>query len=239
MFSFLIAFLALAMMPQGSPGDLLQLVDDIRVPGTDFKFDLNITSVSASKKETRQRFSVFVRDGKKSLVKFTDPPEFRGRVLLMVGQDTWIYIPTTSQPVRISPQQRLMGPISNGDVARVALNFDYRINAVVPDRIDGRQYNRLELAPRTELSTYGKILLWIEADTNRPFRAQFFAESGKLLKTASYKGYSLVLGKQRPLITEVEDNVRLGERSIMEFSGFQVTRTPDNYFDKDNLRLLR
>ena len=77
-----------------------------------FIFDLTVATTSKGKKANTQKFTVSVKDFTKSLVRFTDPPENRGRVLLMVGQNLWIQIPSTNQPLRISPQQRLAGQAS-------------------------------------------------------------------------------------------------------------------------------
>ena len=37
--------------------------------------------------------------------------------------------------------------------------------------------------------TYHRIEMWIDASNNRPVKARFYSESGRLLKTAYYRQY--------------------------------------------------
>jgi outer membrane lipoprotein-sorting protein len=221
-----------------SASAILKAVDEIRAPGPDFTFDLTLTYKPGGKAPIVQKFSLAVKDAVKSLARFTDPVDTRGRVLLMVGQDLWMYLPTTSQPVRISAQQRLLGQVSNGDVARVAFSYDYTARVSGQEKLDDHIYTQLELTPKTRDAAYGRILLWVDPETYRPYQGQFYAFTGKLVKTAIYKGYSRVLGKERPMLIEVRDELRKGEVSIMEYSNMRIAHTPDSSFRKDNLRYV-
>src|SRR2546426_10229428 len=89
---------------------ILQKVDLIRAPAQSFTFDLTLTIYSGSTITSVNRFSVRVKDAEKSLVRFTEPPKIKGRAILMNGENTWIYIPGTRGALRISAQQRLLGP---------------------------------------------------------------------------------------------------------------------------------
>jgi outer membrane lipoprotein-sorting protein len=218
--------------------DLLRTVDGIRAPGNDFSFDVKLTYYPRNKRSVEQEFRVAVRDAVKSLVKFVAPSENRGRVLLMVKQNMWIYMPNVNQPVRISPQQRLLGQVANGDVARVVYHYDYSAQSMNPEKLNGDDCNKLELTAKTDDATYGKIVLWVDADNSRPRKAQFYASTGKLLKTAYYQGYEQVMGKQRPMTTVIEDELHDGEKTIMQWSNFRSETLPDSQFRKDSLKYL-
>jgi outer membrane lipoprotein-sorting protein len=228
-----------AAMPADSPQEILKAVDSIRAPGRDFAFGLKVTYLRTGKQPVVQRFDAAVKDASKSLVKFTSPAEIRGRVLLMAGQDLWMYIPTVNQPIRISAQQRLLGPVSNADAARVIYSYDYSAELLGEEKVEGVTCHKLELKPKTAEAAYGRIVLWADNRTHQPIRAQFYAFTGKLLKTASYKGYQTVLGKERPMVVDVRDEIRDGEVSRMEYSRLRIANTPDSYFKKDNLRNVR
>jgi outer membrane lipoprotein-sorting protein len=222
-----------------SASTILSSVDDIRAPGPNFAFDLVVTSKPAGRAPVVQKFGVVVKDATKSLVKYTDPVETRGRVLLMIGQDFWLYLPTTSQPVRISAQQRMLGQISNGDVARVVYSYDYSAQIAGTEKLGDHICTRLELKSKTQEAAYGRIVLWVDPETSRPYQGQFYAFTGKLLKTALYKGYTRVLGRERPMVVEVRDEVRKGEESLMQYSNLRIVNTPDSQFHKENLRDVR
>jgi len=222
-----------------SPEEILRKIDEIRAPADTFVFDLKVTYKKENGEEAIQKLTVYVKEAEKSLVKFTYPPENKGRLLLMVGNNMWIYIPGTRAPIRISPQQRLLGQVSNGDVARVVYALDYKAKLLLEEEIDKIEYLKLELIAKSNQAPYNKILLWAEKEGFKPRKAEFYAASGKLLKTAFYKGYTQVMGKERPLILEIDDELRENEYSIMEYSNIKVVDTPNAFFQKDYLKHIR
>ncbi len=222
-----------------TPAEILKRVDEIRAPGDTFTFDLKLTYKKEGKEDIIQKFTVRVKDADKSLVKFTYPAENKGRLFLMVGNNMWIYIPGTRAPIRISPQQRLLGQISNGDVARVVYSLDYNAKLLGEEKIDKSQCLKLELTQKSKQAVYSRIILWAETKSFKPIKAEFYTASGKLLKTAFYKGYTEVLGKERPLVSEIYDELRKGEYSIMEYSNMKVVDTPAAFFQKTYLEHIR
>lgn len=222
-----------------TPAEILKRVDEIRALGDTFVFDLKLTYKKEGQEDVIQKFNVRVKEANKSLVKFNYPPENKGRLLLMVGNNMWIYIPGTRGPIRISPQQRLLGQISNGDVARVVYSLDYSAELLGKEKIDKKQCFKLELTSKTMEATYSRILLWAEINSFKPEKAEFYATSGKLLKTAIYKNYTNVLGKEKPLILEVYDELRKDEYSIMEYSNMDIADTPRAFFQKTYLRHIQ
>lgn len=228
-----------AVCSAAPPEEILRAVDNIRAPGPSFTFDLKLTYVRPRRAAMVQKFDVAVKEGTKSLVRFTAPEDVRGRVMLMVGQYMWMYMPTVNQPIRISAQQRLLGPVSNADVARVVYSYDYEAKLLGTETVAPVTCNKLELTPKTADAAYGRIVLWANVRTNQPVQAQFYAATGKLLKTAYYKGYQTTLGSERPMLVEIRDEIRDGELSRLEYANFRIANTPDSYFTKENLRYAR
>ena len=211
--------------------EILQKVDEIRAPADTFTFHLKVT-VNKEDSQANAEFSVRVKDAKKSLVIYTSPPANRGRVLLFVENNMWIYIPGTRNPLRISPQQQIMGRISNADAARVVFSLDYEAEFASNDVLEARKVIKMALTAKTTGAAYKNIILWVERDTYQPIKAEFFALSGKLLKKVYYKGYQEILGKKRPTVLEIHYGIRESEISIMEYSDIKVEKTPDAYFQK-------
>lgn len=222
-----------------SPEEILRAVDNIRAPGPTFTFDLKLTYLRPRRAAVIQKFDVAVKEATKSLVRFNAPEEIRGRAMLMVGRDMWMYVPTVNQPIRISAQQRLLGPVSNADVARVIYSYDYSAKLLGTEDVEQAHCDKLELTAKTPDAAYGRIILWSEARSHRPLQAQFYATTGKQLKTAFYKDYQSSQGKERPMLVEIRDEIRSGESSRLEYSNFRLANTPDSYFTKDNLRNVR
>ena len=127
------------------PGDAM--IDAVRPvfrnPIESFSVDVELTSFATGGKTDTSRFRVYGKSSDRSVVEFTFPQTEKGKYLLMLRDAMWIYLPTASRPIRISPLQRLMGQASNGDVARTSFTVDYSATAVADDARDDAAANRL------------------------------------------------------------------------------------------------
>lgn len=222
-----------------TPEQLLQKIDQIRAPAETFVFDLRLTVYKDAEIGSVNEFTVHVKDSSKSIVKFTAPPKNKGRVLLMRGENLWIYIPRTRGALRISPQQRLLGPVAYGDVARVVYSLDYQVEQVRDEILDGTRVLRLDLKAKSKGAAHDRIALWAERQSLRPIKAEFLAVSGKLLKVGYYKGYQSLLGAQRPMILEIHDMIKKGERAVFEYLDMRKEDTPDFFFQRTYLEHVR
>lgn len=175
-----------------------------------------------------------------SLVQFVEPPRDRGKLMLKNGNVLWFYDPASKASVRISPQQRLLGQASNGDVMAVNLAKDYKATLAATETIpDGdrqpRDCWRLDLAAAAEDVTYHRVEYWIEKGTYRPVKGRFYSESGRLLKTAYYRKYETQLGRERPMETIIIDGVDTTLVTRMQISDYRFRELPDSAYQRDAL----
>lgn len=230
----LAAALLLAAVPAAalSPAEVLREVDAIRAPGPNFVFKVavTVTNTTADGETARNDFEVSVKDHKKSLVAYRSPPSLKGRVLLMVEQNMWIYIPGTRRPIRISPQQQLTGAVSNADVARVVFSLDYDATAMDEADKDGRPAYRLRLKAKEENSTYPAIDLWVERASRNPIRADFFTLSGKPLRSIVYGDYRPVLGRSRPTRLDITSTLNAASTTTLSYSDMELRDTPESNY---------
>ena len=98
---------------------IVRKADAVRGPQGSFRMKIKVTSERPDQAKQEMFLETYVKDRTTSVVKFTDPARERGKAMLMVNDDLWMYIPGSKRTFRISPQQRLMGDVSNADVARV------------------------------------------------------------------------------------------------------------------------
>jgi outer membrane lipoprotein-sorting protein len=183
-------------------------------------------------------FDVTIRGADRTLVKFLNP-DVKGRYLLMVEDDMWIYMPNTRKPIRITPLQRLMGDASNGDVARTHYAADYRATFAREDAIEGVPCSVLELAAKRDAATYKRIEYWVAKGTYRPLRAEIYLASGKHYKTVDFNAYREVLGHTLLAKMTITDRIREGRTTIMLFESYAERDVPEKYFNKDHLESLR
>ena len=147
-------------------------------------------------------------------------------------------MPDISQPIRLSMSQRLTGQVANGDLARANFAGDYNATILRTDTIDGENYYVLELVGVDRSVTYHKVLYWVGQSNFWPYRAEFYSLSDRLLKTARYENFQMILGKQRPSRLVMEDAMRKGEKSVLDYSAMKLRDLPDKIFTKDYLKKL-
>ena len=99
---------------------ILAKVDQYRAPLDSFSIDVELTAYTPHDKPEASKFRVYGKGSDRSVVEFVAPATEKGKVMLMLRDALWIYMPSASRPIRISPLQRLMGQASNGDVAEAS-----------------------------------------------------------------------------------------------------------------------
>jgi outer membrane lipoprotein-sorting protein len=180
----------------------------------------------------------------RSLIRYLAPARDANKLILLSGKDFWFYDPTSKASIRMSPQERLLGQASNGDVVTVNLAKDYvATTAAEEDIADGERQNRhchkLSLDAKTPDATYHRIEMWIEVGSNHPIKARFYADSGKLLKTAYYRHYELQLGVQRPTETVIIDGLDPNWVTVMRYSNLVQRDVPELWLQRDYLPRFR
>jgi len=160
--------------------------------------------------------------------------------MLKNGNDMWFYDPVSKASVRLSPQQRLLGQASNGDVATVNLAKDYKATLLATEDVqDGyrktRKAYKLGLTATAADATYASIQMWVDAENSRPLKALFFSESTRLLKTAYYRRFEPQIGAERPTETIIIDGLNPQLVTIMRFSDYVARNIPETWMQRDFL----
>jgi outer membrane lipoprotein-sorting protein len=237
-FLLLAATICLAADDEELAQSVLEKSDQIRFPRESFQVDVTINTTSPDQSVDVHKYRVLSKGNENSVVMTTEPASERGQILLMRGRDLWIFMPSVSQPVRLSLSQRLTGQVANGDLARANFSGDYNPTILRIDTIDGEKYWVLELNGVDRSVTYHKVLYWVRQSNFWPYRAEFYSLSDRLLKTARYENFQMMLGKQRPTRLIMEDALRKGEQSVLEYSTMKLKDLPDKVFTKDYLKKL-
>jgi outer membrane lipoprotein-sorting protein len=217
---------------------ILEKSDQIRFPREGFQVDVKIESAAAGQAPEVRKYRILSKGNENTVVQITEPASERGQILLMKGRDLWIFMPSISQPVRLALAQRLTGQVANGDLARSNFSGDYTPKILRTDTIGGEPYHVLELTAVDRGVTYHKVIYWVKQSNNWPHRAEFYSLSNRLLKTARYENFQPMLGKPRPTRMVMEDALRKGEESVLEYSGMRLRDLPDRVFTKDYLQRL-
>lgn len=191
-----------------------------------------------SGREEKRRYQILSKGNDRTLVITMEPSTDRGQILLMKDKDLWLYLPNLSQPIRLPLSQRLTGQVANGDLARANFASDYTSTILRTEDVQDSPHWVLELTASDKGMTYNRLLYWVEKKSFRPFKAEFYGLSGRLLKTCHYRNFIDAGGARRPRTVAMEDALLAGGKSVLDYSGFKVKDIPDKYFSKDYLKKL-
>jgi len=224
--------------PDALAVQVLEKADQIRFPSESFEVEVAVTSFSDGRQTDARLYKVLSRGNEATIVQVLEPASERGQAMLLRGRDLWIFMPTVSQPVRLSLAQRLTGQVANGDIARANFSGDYTPAVLRTEPVDGAEHYVLELKAADRGVTYNRVLYWVRKSDFHPLRAEFFAVSGRLLKTCRYEQFKTLGGRQRPTRLVLRDALREGDESVMEYSAMKLRDLPARMFSKDYLQRL-
>jgi outer membrane lipoprotein-sorting protein len=219
--------------------DVVSRADLIRFPQEDFQVQVVITSSAPGQTPEVREYEILSKGNENTIVRTTAPPSERGQILLLRGRDLWVFMPNLSQPIRLPLAQRLTGQVANGDLARANFAGDYDPRVLRTEEVHGIPHHVLELSAVDRGVTYHRVVYWVEQGSYRPYKAEFYAVSGRLLKTAFYEDFRQMLGVDRPARLVMVDAVNDGDRSVLEYSGLELRELPDRMFHREYLRRLR
>lgn len=231
-----------AATPSAPPPDAHQLLEQAeryRTGGWNaFAFDVKITEEGARGPRAVTNYQVLVKGALQTLVKFADPND-KGKLLLMVDEGMWLYLPSASRPIRVTPLQRLAGNASNGDVAQTDFAVMYTATIVGEEQLDGQAAWVLELVAKSKSATYRSVRYWVAKADATPLQAELRLTSAKASKLARFEEYAQVGGRRLLKRQVIVDLLRNDQpRTVLEFQNYAARELPDRLFNKNYLSEL-
>lgn len=232
-----------------SAQEMIAAADKVRNPGTPFRLTNTLTEYKDGKAADRSVVVVYAKLDKASaqfrnIVRFIDPPRDEGKLVLMDGTKMYFYDPASKASVPISPQQRLVGQASDGDVVTVNYARDYTGKLLGDEKIlDADRKERdcwhLDLAAANDDAVYSRLELWVEKGTFLQIKSKHYSDSGRLLKIAYYHKYDTQLGGARPTETIIIDAVDPKLVTTMNNADWRAEEIPDAWYQRDYLPRLK
>lgn len=217
---------------------IVEKADRVRFPAAPFEVAVTISSTNADTAPDMRRYRVLAKGSDNTIVITAEPASDRGQILLMKGHDLWLFVPTVSQPVRLSLAHRLTGQVANGDLARANFAGDYDAKLLRTEKIDDESLYVLELTAVDHSVTYPRVVYWVRQGSFWPYKAEFYSLSDRLLKTCLYENYKPMAGRERPTRLVMQDALSKDQVSVLEYSGMGLRELPDRMFTKDFLKRL-
>lgn len=223
-----------------SPDELLARVDAQRQV-SDLCFAMQMTSFDGDTQVESDTVWGFIKGlgtQNRSLISFAGPASVKGRKVLMDGNVVYLLFPKTTNPIRLSPLQVMMGQASNGDVVRTGFSQDYDVAKLSDADRNGVSCYLFSLVVKEarKEASYTKVSLWVDKASLRPVYAEFFT-SDKLLKQAAYSDYTSALGKELPFSVDIHDGDAPQKHTILQYLQVGQKKVPDTAFRRDYLPL--
>jgi len=156
------------------------------------------------------------------LAEYTAPDSQAGEMILERGQNMWFIKPGTSNPIPISPRQKLLGAASYGDIASQRWTTDYSVQRRYESVVDGESVYVFDLQGN-EHATYDAITLYIDMDDLYAVRSEMMTADGDLLKTATYEYDNEVGGRYAAADDQPDDSEFISSMTIVSADGSDTT----------------
>lgn len=179
---------------------------------------------------------VFKKGSDKALLEVLAPEDAKGQKILRVGDEVIILFPENCRIVPLSARQNVLGTsFTVADVLRVDLVKDYNAKLLGTERVQDRPAYKLELTAKDETVPFARILYWVDAENLLPLKAEFYTETGKLLRRAIYAERKELGGALRPSKITIENALEAGTKTVMTILEMEIKELPDSMFTKEAL----
>ena len=226
---------ALAMASTPTADQILAGVDRTKNGWTSFTVDVTIDNFKHEKHVDQNAYQVLIKGTDHTLVKFVSPAD-KGKSLLMLDDAMYLYMPSASRAIRVTPLQRLSGNASNGDIAQTNLGANYSAALAGEDKVGGKETWILQLTAKRKQATYQAIKLWVDKSDLTPAVAEFRFTSGKPVKRVEYIDYDTIGGQKMVRRQVMYDLLRNEQRTVVEYRNYTQHELADRLFNASSMR---
>jgi len=224
-----------------SAEDILKKVDENYT--SDNRHVTSTMIIKGRRADRTIRAESWIQGMEKAFTEYLYPPREQGTKMLKLGDELWIYSPSTDRTIKIAGhmlRQSLMGSdISYEDYMEdPVLTNIYNAELTGEEIVQERKCYILKLtAKQGQNPAYFLRMLWIDKERCLPLKEELFAKSGKLLKILVIKEVFKVSRRWYPKKMVFKDVLKKGEGTefIIDFIEFNVD-IPEYIFSKASLR---
>jgi hypothetical protein len=235
--------LLVGLPAEPSPAEVqswLQDVDEARNAFAEVVIRARATQRENGKVTGSLDFDIYVKGRDRALLVFHGGKN-EGRKVLTVGDRMWLIVPGAENPVPITPNQRLMGGASFGDVARIRFAEDFTATLKPEtEKVLGDTCYVLDLAAVSKKAPYPSVVLWLDAAKKLPRKLLFRLPSGREAREVLFTGFREVRGKTTVSEMEIRDLLGPNQGSVttLEYLKFEPAKIDDSVFTPQGARAL-
>lgn len=224
-----VAWVASAAAGAADVPELLRAADRYRLADGPMRVETQVIVLKNGTQEKERRYTVYLKPGRRSLVLFRSPAE-AGQKMLMTADDYWLLMPGTGRPIRVTPQQKLLGDASTGDIATMTWHEDYAGDVAGEETVEGRACTKLDLKAQRAGVSYARIVLYLATGTQEPVRADLYVASDKLAKQAFFDIGPLE-GRRQVVAMRLLDQIQKSRETVVRYLARTPKTLPDEVFN--------
>lgn len=178
----------------------------------------------------------------KGFTEYLSPARERGTKMLKLGNEMWVYSPSTDRTIMISGhmlRQSVMGSdLSYEDMMDDRKLTDiYNAEVTGAETYDGRECRVLLLTAKVDDAAYPSRKLWVDKLYTIPLQEELYAKSGRLLKKISMSDIRQVDGRWFPMKMVYKDMLKDGDGTEWIIDSITFDKPiPEHVFSKASLR---
>ena len=225
----IIVFLSLSAAAQ-DPAALLRRADRVKQAWPEVVLSLRVTTTKPGAPPFTGMFAVEAKGRDKSRIRFLNPSD-AGKSVVQVGDDVWLVLPNTRNPIRVPKSHRLEGGFSAADMARTRFAEDYDAVVERTDVLDGRSCAVLRLTAKAGKSpSYPVVRVWVDEKEGLYRKAVFLVSSGKTARETRFDEYRPFHGVLSLAKMTIVDALRQGT-TVVEYLDYEKKSLPDSLFE--------
>ncbi|MGE5275667.1 MAG: outer membrane lipoprotein-sorting protein [Acidobacteriota bacterium] len=208
-------------------------VDRARNAFSEAQITARATQITDGKATGSADFQIYTKGEDRGLIVFRGGKN-DGRKILNVGEKMWLMVPGASRALPITPNQRLLGGASVGDVARIEFAKDFTgVARKGTETVNGKPCRVVDLSAKSDRAPYSRVVLWFDERQRLPCRLLFSLPSGKRAKEVTFiKFHQAASG--RPVVAEMEVRDLIsnqpGVLTRLEYLDYRSAKIDDKFF---------
>jgi len=212
------------------PRVLLARAERVKDAWPEVVITLRVTTTKSGAAPVGGTFSVEAKGRDKSRIRFLNPSD-AGKSVVQVGDDVWLVLPNTRNPIRVPKSHRLEGGFAASDMARTRFAEDYDAVVERTDVLDGRSCAVLRLTAKVGKSpSYPVVRVWVDEKEGLYRKAVFLVSSGKTARETTFDEYRPYHGVLSLAKMTIVDTLRPGV-TVVDYLDYEKKSLPDSTFE--------
>jgi outer membrane lipoprotein-sorting protein len=212
------------------PRALLARAERVKDAWPEVVITLRVTTAKPGAAPATGAFAVEAKGREKSRIRFLNPSD-AGTSVVQVGDDVWLVLPNTRNPIRVPKSHRLEGGFAASDMARTRFAEDYDAVVERTDVLDGRSCAVLRLTAKAGKSpSYPVVRVWVDEKEGHYRKAVFLVSSGKTARETTFDEYRPLHGVLSLAKMTIVDALRQGT-TVVEYLDYEKKSLPDSLFE--------